>query len=461
MEKLATTLTQMGHPISADTVRTELVKLGFSRQSNRKADEGSKHPDRNAQFEYINSKVIAAQAQQQPVISVDTKKKELVGNFKNGGTDYRPKGDPQRVNVHDFENKKLGKVVPYGVYDVTANTGFISVGITSDTAEFAVLVEHRRATSIGIAGQAWSSPAMTAGGAISFRCSTATSPDRPNPLCWEPRSRLRLIPSFRTMRILVFDSGLGGLTVFREVAKARPDADYVYVADDAFFPYGKHSEEVLVGRVVPLMAELIARHVPDIVVIACNTASTIVLPHLRAQFTVPFVGTVPAIKPACSASRSKRVSVLGTEATVKREYTRSLIRDFGQGCDVTLVGSAHLAGIAESALHGTPPDDADIAARACPLLRRRRRAAHRHHRARLHALPPGPRQLRAARALAGRLDRPRAGHRPPGHRSHRQGHGRRRPARPGRSSRRARAPRPRWPCALAKFGLRDAMEAAG
>ena len=114
------------------------MKLGFSRQSNRKADEGSKHPDRNAQFEHINAKVIAAQAQQQPVISVDTKKKELIGNFKNGGTDYRPKGDPQRVNVHDFEDKKLGKVVPYGVYDVTANAGFVSVGITSDTAEFAV-----------------------------------------------------------------------------------------------------------------------------------------------------------------------------------------------------------------------------------------------------------------------------------------------------------------------------------
>jgi hypothetical protein len=85
MEKLAATLTQMGHPISADTVCTELVKLGFSRQSNRKADEGSKHPDRNAQFEYVNAKAIAAQAQQQPVISVDTKKKELIGNFKNGG----------------------------------------------------------------------------------------------------------------------------------------------------------------------------------------------------------------------------------------------------------------------------------------------------------------------------------------------------------------------------------------
>jgi len=138
MEKLAAALTEMGHPISADTVRKELVKLGFSRQSNRKADEGSKHPDRNAQFEHINAKVIAAQARQQPVISVDTKKKELIGNFKNVGTDYRPKGNPRRVNVHDFEDKKLGKVVPYGVYDVTANAGFVSVGITSDTAEFAV-----------------------------------------------------------------------------------------------------------------------------------------------------------------------------------------------------------------------------------------------------------------------------------------------------------------------------------
>jgi glutamate racemase len=170
------------------------------------------------------------------------------------------------------------------------------------------------------------------------------------------------------MRILVFDSGLGGLTVFREVVKARPDADYLYVADDAFFPYGKHSEEALVARVVPLMAELIEARAPDIIVIACNTASTIVLPSLRARFTVPFVGTVPAIKPACSASRSKRVSVLGTEATVKREYTRALIRDFGQGSDVTLVGSAHLAAIAEAALHGKPADDADIAGELAPCF---------------------------------------------------------------------------------------------
>jgi hypothetical protein len=138
MEKLAAVLSAMGHPISAETVAKELVKLGFSRQANRKAEEGSRHPDRNAQFEHINAKVIAAQAAGQPVISVDTKKKELLGNFKNGGSDYRPEGKPIRVNVHDFEDKQLGKVVPYGVYDVTANAGFVSVGITGDTAEFAV-----------------------------------------------------------------------------------------------------------------------------------------------------------------------------------------------------------------------------------------------------------------------------------------------------------------------------------
>jgi hypothetical protein len=138
MDKLAAALTAAGHTISADTVKKELVKLGFSRQFNRKADEGSHHPDRDAQFENINAKVIAAQAAGHPVISVDTKKKELVGNYRNGGSDYRPKSDPSRVKVHDFVDKEMGKVAPYGVYDVTANAGFVSVGITSDTAEFAV-----------------------------------------------------------------------------------------------------------------------------------------------------------------------------------------------------------------------------------------------------------------------------------------------------------------------------------
>jgi hypothetical protein len=138
LEKLATALTSMGFPVGIDTVRTELRKLGFSRQGNRKAEEGSNHADRDTQFQYINATVLAAQGHGEPVVSVDTKKKELIGNFKNAGTDYRPEGEPLRVNVHDFEDKTLGKVAPYGVDDVTANEGSVSLGITSDTAEFAV-----------------------------------------------------------------------------------------------------------------------------------------------------------------------------------------------------------------------------------------------------------------------------------------------------------------------------------
>ncbi len=168
--------------------------------------------------------------------------------------------------------------------------------------------------------------------------------------------------------ILVFDSGLGGLTVFREVAKVRPDARYLYVADDAFFPYGGHGEAELVARVVALMGELIDAHRPDLIVIACNTASTLVLPQLRARFSLPFVGTVPAIKPACAASVTRRVSVLGTEATVGREYTRALIRDFANGSDVTLVGSARLAGFAEAELKGAPADDAALAEEIAPCF---------------------------------------------------------------------------------------------
>ncbi len=168
--------------------------------------------------------------------------------------------------------------------------------------------------------------------------------------------------------ILVFDSGLGGLAVFHEVASARPDARYVYVADDAFFPYGGHGEAELVARVVALMGELIATYRPDLIVIACNTASTLVLPHLRARFAVPFVGTVPAIKPACATSVTKRVTVLGTQATVSREYTHALIRDFANGSDVALVGSARLAGFAEAELNGAPVADDLIAREIAPCF---------------------------------------------------------------------------------------------
>ena len=138
LEKLACELNACGHAVSPNTVGRLLVELEYSRQVNRKTLEGASHPDRNAQFEHINAQVIAAQSAGQPVISVDTKKKELIGNFKNGGTDYRPKGDPLDVNVHDFKDKELGKVVPHGVYDPTTNVGWVSVGITHDTAEFAV-----------------------------------------------------------------------------------------------------------------------------------------------------------------------------------------------------------------------------------------------------------------------------------------------------------------------------------
>jgi glutamate racemase len=168
--------------------------------------------------------------------------------------------------------------------------------------------------------------------------------------------------------ILVFDSGLGGLTVLREIVKVRPDAHYVYVADDAFFPYGHHSEDAIIARVVPLIGELIAAHAPDLVVIACNTASTLVMSHLRSAYKVPFVGTVPAIKPACANSRTKRVSVLGTKGTVKREYTHALIRDFGGGCQVTLVGSADLAALAEAALGGVEVSDKAISAELAPCF---------------------------------------------------------------------------------------------
>jgi hypothetical protein len=137
--KLAAALVGMGHEVSPNTVGKLLREaLGYSRQANRKTLEGARHPDRDAQFEHINARVRAVQAAGDPVISVDTKKKELIGTFRNGGSDYRPKGCPEAVNVHDFVDKTLGKVAPYGIYDPVDNTGWVSLGIDHDTAEFAV-----------------------------------------------------------------------------------------------------------------------------------------------------------------------------------------------------------------------------------------------------------------------------------------------------------------------------------
>jgi hypothetical protein len=134
---LAEELEDQGHAVGERTVAMLLRRAGYSLQSNRKVREGASHPDRNAQFEHINAEVMAFQRRGQPVISVDTKKKELVGDFRNFGREWRPQGEPDEVRVHDFLDKNLGKAIPYGVYDVTNNQGWVSVGIDHDTAKFA------------------------------------------------------------------------------------------------------------------------------------------------------------------------------------------------------------------------------------------------------------------------------------------------------------------------------------
>jgi transposase len=141
--KLAAELSRPNRPVSHMTVARLLRQAGYSLQANRKTREGTSHPDRNAQFEYINDQAAAFQECGQPVISVDTKKKELVGNFRNGGKEWRPKGKPLEVRVHDFQEPELGKVIPYGVYDLTNNEAWVSVGIDHDTAEFAVAAIER------------------------------------------------------------------------------------------------------------------------------------------------------------------------------------------------------------------------------------------------------------------------------------------------------------------------------
>ena len=148
-EKLAVALRAMNHAVSANTVARMLVALGYSRQVNRKTKEGSRHPDRGGQFQHITLQVTAFQAPGQPVISVDTKKKELIGDYKNGGSDYRAKACPDTVRVHDFVDKDLGKVAPYGIYDIAANAGWVSVGIDHDTAAFAVNTIRRWHEAVG------------------------------------------------------------------------------------------------------------------------------------------------------------------------------------------------------------------------------------------------------------------------------------------------------------------------
>jgi glutamate racemase len=170
-------------------------------------------------------------------------------------------------------------------------------------------------------------------------------------------------------RALVFDSGLGGLSVLAEIRRLRPDVEIVYAADDAAFPYGRLSEAALVSRVETVMARLIGETEPDIVVIACSTASTLALPPLRAAYPgLAFVGVVPAIKPAAAASRSRLISVLATRGTVARDYTHALVRDHAADCEVTLVGSPLLAVIAERAMRGEAIEEAEIEREIAPCF---------------------------------------------------------------------------------------------
>lgn len=162
--------------------------------------------------------------------------------------------------------------------------------------------------------------------------------------------------------LLLFDSGVGGLSVLAEVRKALPTAPIVYAADNAGFPYGTKSEAEIAARVPALLGRLAERYRPSVIVIACNTASTIALAHVRSALDLPVVGTVPAIKPAALASRTRAIGVLGTDATVRQPYVDKLIAEFAADCTVARLGSADLVQMAEDKLRGTPPDPAALRA---------------------------------------------------------------------------------------------------
>ena len=175
--------------------------------------------------------------------------------------------------------------------------------------------------------------------------------------------------------VLVFDSGVGGITVAREIRRLMPELPLVYAADDAASPYGAWDGDALARHCVATVTDLVRLHRPKAVVIACNTASTLVLPPLRQALDIPVVGTVPAIKPAAERTRSGLVSVLATPGTVSRDYTFDLIRRFAPDIAITLVGSKRLAALAEDKLSGRPLDMQALAteAAACFVSRDGRR----------------------------------------------------------------------------------------
>lgn len=169
-------------------------------------------------------------------------------------------------------------------------------------------------------------------------------------------------------RILVFDSGMGGLTVARAIMQQMPEASIFYAADNAGFPYGAWDEKKLVARILKVVGVLAEEVKPDLTVIACNTASTIAMAELRAAFEMPFVGTVPAIKPAAAQTKTGVIGVLATPGTVRREYTHALINDFASQCRVTLHGAPRLAELAERKLRGETLDLEELRAEIAPAF---------------------------------------------------------------------------------------------
>jgi glutamate racemase len=175
----------------------------------------------------------------------------------------------------------------------------------------------------------------------------------------------------RGPRILVFDSGTGGLSVVHALREHLPDADLIYAADTAGFPYGKWAEVLLVRRILKVMRDLLELTRPDCVVIGCNTASTLALDVLREEFRVPFVGTVPAIKPAAVQTRTGVIGVLATPGTVRREYTKTLIHTYAFHCKVILHGARRLAAMAEQKLAGESIDQEELLAEIRPVFRKK------------------------------------------------------------------------------------------
>lgn len=169
-------------------------------------------------------------------------------------------------------------------------------------------------------------------------------------------------------KVLVFDSGVGGLSILQEIHRHIPRCQLVYACDNQAFPYGTKAEDELVARVDAVLKALIAAIQPDIVVVACNTASTLALPRIRAHFANPVVGVVPAIKPAAAQSQSKVIGLLATPGTVQRRYTQELIDQFAADCTLVRVGSGELVDIAEQKLRGQAPDPARLAAILAPLF---------------------------------------------------------------------------------------------